>query len=178
MTAGPKAPLRESLLSVGLLGRPHGLRGEIVFRPHDPHSEVALRLEKVTLLRSGSVPRDARVASVRPAGATFLLTFDGVTSRDAAAALTLSEVHVDRAVLPPLPPGEFYVEDLPGCEVVGTDGTGLGTVAGTFWNGAHDVITVTGPAGDRMIPVVPDHIISFDGAARRVTVRWPESDDE
>lgn len=171
----PPAPT----LPVGVLGRAHGLGGEIALRPFDPASDLPLRLASVALVSSDGRRRDARMSSVRRTSAGFLVRFDGVESRSAAQAIVGCAVHVDRAEMPPLGPGDFYVEDLNGCTVVTEGGALLGTVAGTFWNGAHDVMTVRGGAGpDRLLPVVPAHIVAFDGAARQVTVRWPASDDE
>ena len=45
--------------------------------------------------------------------------------------------------------------------------------AGTLWNGAHDVATVDGADGrERMIPLVPDFVLSVDAPARKMRVRW------
>jgi ribosomal 30S subunit maturation factor RimM len=44
---------------------------------------------------------------------------------------------------------------------------------GTFWNGAHDVVTVAGPDGrEHLIPLVPDFVLSVDPAGRKIIVRW------
>ena len=53
----------------------------------------------------------------RPVAEGYLLRIAGVDDRDAAAALTLGEVRVARSSLPPLAPGEYYVEDVIGCAV-------------------------------------------------------------
>lgn len=105
------------------------------------------------------------------------MRFEGVTDREAAAALTLSEVRAPRAALPPLAPGEFYVEDLPGCTVEDQASRTLGTVQGTFWNGAHDVATVVAADGvERLIPIVTAHVLAVDVAGRKMQVRWDDDD--
>ena len=101
----------------------------------------------------------------------------GVDDRDAAAALTLAEVRVPRTALPPLGPGEFYVEDLIGCAVDDEAGRALGTVEGTFWNGAHDVATVVAPDGvERLLPLIPDCVLEVDVPGRKMKVRWSDDD--
>jgi 16S rRNA processing protein RimM len=113
------------------------------------------------------------VVACRPVEGGYLLRLAGVESREAAAALTLAEVRVPRAALPPLAPGEYYVEDVPGCAVEDEAGVPLGIAVGTFWNGAHDVVTVAAPDGrEHLIPLVPDFVLSVDAAGRKITVRW------
>ena len=118
-----------------------------------------------------------RLLGCRRVNDGYLVRLDGVPHREAAAALTLSEVRAPRAALPPLGPGEFYVEDIPGCAVEDESGRPLGTVQGTFWNGAHDVVTVVGPDGvERLIPLVPAHVLAVDAPGRKMQVRWDHDD--
>jgi 16S rRNA processing protein RimM len=84
-------------------------------------------------------------------------------------------VRIARAALPPLAPGEYYVEDVVGCAVENEDGTPLGVVRGTLWNGAHDVATVEGPDGrEHLVPLVPDFVLKVDAPARKMQVRWDD----
>jgi len=165
-------------LSVGVLGRPHGVRGDLYFRPHNPRSRAFDDLTEVLLVRNGQ-RRPYDVTMMRPVADGYLVHLAGVDGRDAAAALTLAEVRVARDALPPVEPGEFFVEDVVGCAVEGEDGRALGVVRGTFWNGGHDVATVEGPDGrERLIPLVPAFVLNVDVAARRMQVRPYDDDDE
>ena len=164
-------------LSVGVLGRPHGIRGGIYFRPHNPRSRAFDEVTELVIVRDGQ-SRLYEVTSMRPVADAYVAQLAGVDDREAAAALTNAEVRVARAVLPPLEPGEYFVEDVVGCAVEGEEGKALGVVRGTLWNGAHDVAEIEGPDGrERMIPLVPDFVLSVDGPARRMRVRWEEEDD-
>jgi 16S rRNA processing protein RimM len=166
---------------VGVVGRPHGLRGELLLRPYNTRGSALGRARTLILDRDGARRRFA-VESQRPARDTVIVKLAGVDDRDAAAALTLSLVRLPRAELPPLGPGEFYVEDVTGCAVTGEDGAPLGVAIGTFWNGAHDVMTVVdepGPDGkpiERMIPLVPDFVLAVDVPGRTIQVRWSEDE--
>jgi 16S rRNA processing protein RimM len=155
-----------------VLGRPHGVHGEIALRPYNPRGRALGDLRQVLLVREGR--REARqVVACRPVEGGYLVRLDGVDSREAAAAFTLAVVHVARTALPPLAPGEYYVEDVAGCAVEDEAGAPLGTAVGTFWNGAHDVVTVAGPDGrEHLIPLVPDFVLSVDPAGRKIIVRW------
>jgi 16S rRNA processing protein RimM len=165
-------------LSVGVLGRPHGIRGDIYFRPHNPQSRAFDEVTELLLVREGG-SRRYQVTSMRPVADAYIAHLAGVEDREAAAALTNAEVRVERAALPPLAPGEYFVEDIVGCAVETEDGRALGVVRGTLWNGAHDVAEIDGADGrERMIPLVPDYVLSVDAPARKMQVRWEEEEEE
>jgi 16S rRNA processing protein RimM len=172
--AGVASGYDPEMLSIGVLGRPHGVAGEILFRPHDPSSDAMATLSRVIVVKDGRA-RPFDVAAARPADKGWIVRLAGVDDRDAAAALTLADVQVRRADLPPLEPGEYYVEDVVGCAVDDEAGRALGTVQGLFWNGAHDVATVVDAAGvERLIPIVSDFVLAVDAAGRKVRVRWSD----
>jgi len=164
-------------LSIGVLGRPHGIRGDIYFRPHNPRSRAFDEVRQLWVVREGQRQLYV-VTSMRPVADAYIAHLDGVDDRDAAAALSLAEVLIARSELPPLEPGEYYVEDVVGCAVEGEDGDPLGVVRGTLWNGAHDVATVEDDDGvERLIPLVPDFVLSVDAPARKMRVRWQDDAD-
>jgi 16S rRNA processing protein RimM len=114
----------------------------------------------------------ATITAVRRVADAFLLRLKGVGSREEAAHLTGRELRLPRVVLPPLGADEFYVEDLRGCSALDDEGRVLGVVLGTFWNGAHDVMVVADEdQGERLLPVVPEFIVTIDHPNRRVVVR-------
>ena len=163
-------------LAFGVLGRPHGVRGEIKLRPHNPASR-GLEAERLMLVRSDGRRTIHEVASLRPVAGGYLVRFADVADRDAAAALTLAEVHIPRAALPALGPDEFYVDDVVGYTVEDEGGRSLGRVEGTFWNGAHDVATVLDADGrERLLALVPEFVLEVDGRGRKMRVRWSDDD--
>ena len=166
-------------LSVGVLGRPHGIRGDIYFRPHNPQSRAFDEVRQLSVVQEDGKSRVYEVTSMRPVADAYIAHLDGVDDREAAAALTLAEVRVARASLPPLGAGEYYVEDVVGCAVESDDGRPLGVVSGTLWNGAHDVATVVDTDGrERLIPLVAAFVLNVDTPARKMRVRWDDDHDE
>jgi 16S rRNA processing protein RimM len=169
-------------LALGVVGRPHGVRGELVFHPFNP---AGARLEElplplvVELRPAAGPPRPATLATARPFKDRTLVSFQGLGDRDAAAALTRATLSVPRAVLPPLGEGEFYVADLVGLAVEDGQGAPLGTVAGAYWNGTQDVLRIEDPrGGERLIPVVPAFVRTVDTAGGRLVVDAPPEGDD
>ncbi len=158
---------------LGVLGRPHGVRGELVFRAFNPDGVQLpeLELPLVVELRRGNERRASTVASARPFQDGALVRMEGIADRDAAAGLTGFEVSVARAELPPLEEGEHYVDDLVGCAVFDLAGQSRGRVAALFWNGGHDVLSVLDDAGkELLIPAVPEFLTSVDLVGRRIVI--------
>jgi 16S rRNA processing protein RimM len=161
-------------LPIGVFGRPHGVSGEIIFRPHDAGSRIVEDARQILVVREGR-QQVYDVTSVRPVSGGYLLRVAGIADRDAAATLTLAEIRVPRSSLPPLAPGEFYVEDVAGCTVTDETGRSLGQVQETFWNGAHDVcIVIDGEGRERLLPLVPEFVLEVDALGRKMRVRWDD----
>jgi 16S rRNA processing protein RimM len=153
------------------------VHGEIKLRPHNPASRELGAPRRLVIVHPDGRRAVHEVAALRAVADGYLIRFADVADRDAAAALTLAEVRVPRTALPALAPGEYYVGDVIGCAVADEAGRPLGRVAGTFWNGAHDVATVAGPDGqERLVPLVADFVLDVDVPGRKMRVRWSDDD--
>lgn len=188
MTAAPaeKSPgTLAATLALGVLGRPHGVRGELVFHPHNPggvrleelHFPIAATLgDHVRGAESkiATPPLLVQLLGARAFGDKSLVRIEGLTAPEAANAYTNRELFVPRKVLPALRPGEYYVADLVGCMVSDTGGADRGSVKSVFWNGHHDVLVIgSGRDEDEneiLIPAVPDFLVEVDLETRRLVI--------
>ena len=89
------------------------MTGEISLRPYNARGRALVGVREIHAARDGRTTTHELVAC-RPVEGGYLCRLAGVGDRDAAAKLTLSEVRVARTALPPLAPGEYYVEDVLG----------------------------------------------------------------
>jgi 16S rRNA processing protein RimM len=144
-------------VEIGVLLRPHGLGGEMLFRPHNPSSEILRKGLRIRIQAAGGAERDARVAAVRETDKGPLVTLRGVADRNGSEALRGGRILVPRSELPACEPGEFYYEDLKGAPVRLPDGTGVGTVTDVFF-AAQDVLVIQGPEGEILVPVVESFV--------------------
>ena len=109
-------------LEIGLVARPHGVRGELRLKLHNPASVTLFEVPRVVLTVASETPREYEVLSVRRAGKALLLRLEGVGSCELAEGLRGAIVSVDRELLPDLEPDEYYLADLVGCQVMGPEG--------------------------------------------------------
>lgn len=155
-------------LEIGYVARAHGVRGELRVHLHDPTSETLFDVDRVWI-----AGKEHAVEHVRPTNNAVLLTVEGVEDKDAADALKGATIEVLRDAVP-LDEGEFFLADLPGAEVVDEQGNVLGKVHEIMSGGGQDILVIRDARLERLLPVVPDFIVAFDAAARRLTVAPPE----
>lgn len=167
----------ETLL-VGVMGRPHGLHGETVLRPHNASGSDLARVKELIIETPAGARERWAVERIRRAGAGWLVKLDGMASRDEADRLTNRPVRVPRRALPPPDAREFFVEDTLGCQVITESGESLGVVETLFWNGAQDVWIVRAGDHETLIPVVPAYVRAVDAPGRRVVVSWSPDVEE
>jgi 16S rRNA processing protein RimM len=165
------------MIVLGAVGKPHGVTGEVWFRPHNAHGRSFEGLRAVSLVREG-VSRSYEIVKLRPTPDGAIVRLAGVDTREAAAALTLAEVRVARSALPPLGPGEYYVSDVIGCDVTDQSGRALGVVTGTFWNGAQDIMILGQGDAEVLIPLVPQFVVTVDAPSRKIVVSWEGPSDD
>ena len=156
-------PAAGALLSVGRVGRAHGLDGS--FHLVEPRPRV-LALGRTVWLRG--VER----AIVRLAGtdARPILRLEGITTRDEADAARGAELFVRRAEAPPLEEDEWYAEDLEGLAVFDAD-VEVGVVTRLLAYPSCEVLEVKREGADALlVPLVSDAVRAVDVASRRIDI--------
>lgn len=160
-------------LRIGQVGRPHGIRGALHVRPYNPDSDALGSLSRVRLMRGKEV-RELEIESSNPQPKDFILTFRGVSSREAAQLWTGAEVFAPRSSLPPLEPGEYYLADLVGCSVFVLDRR-VGTVAKVRSDPSCDTAVISKlDGGECELPLVDDWVGEVDVEARKVVLESEE----
>ena len=79
----------------------------------------------------------------------------------AADALRGVELSIERSSLPETPPGEFYLHDLLGCEVLDSMGRRVGTLTGLQTCGTREYFVIKG-ADDVWLPADAPIVASVD----------------
>jgi 16S rRNA processing protein RimM len=130
------------LLEVGRIGRPHGVRGEVVVTLVTDRTE---RVSPGVVLDAGG--RDLRIETSRRHQDKWLVAFEGVHDRDAAAALGGT---VLRAEALPAGADELWVHELVGAEVTEVNGRRRGRVVEVQANPASDLLVLDDGA---LVPV-------------------------
>lgn len=161
-------------VELGRIGAPYGIRGWVHVESHTDPPEGLLEYGPWVLkLSSGARVRRA-VVDGRVHGNALVASLEGVTDRDAAAALTGATVEVQRSALPEPKAREFYRTDMIGMSVRNLEGADLGVVS-HFVDMPRGAVMVTRGAGgaEHWVLAQPKHLKKVDLAARAIVVDWP-----
>jgi len=156
-------------VTVAVLGKTRGNRGEVTAAGLSSKPERFEALKEVWLFGSGE---RYDVENTWFHDGTLIFKFRGVDSIGAAELLAGCEVRIPAAQRVALEEGEFFQDDLIGCEV--TDrrtGESLGRVTKFDDAGGTGTLVV---GEDLMIPFARAICVEIDPAARRIAVELPE----
>lgn len=156
-----------SNIEVGYVARPHGVAGELRIITHDPNSETLTAVSELFL--NGE---RFEIARSRKVSGAYLVRLKGVDGRDRAAELRGAAVAVDRDAIE-LDEGEVLLADLVGCRVVLPDDSDWGEVVRVDV-GPQDRLIIHYGDVERMLPFVPELVISIDVEQRVIVVDPPE----
>lgn len=150
---------------MALLGRARGIRGEVTAVAFGKPERLA-ELREVWIEGLRYEVEEVWFHMGRP-----VFKFRGVDSLTEAQALTGSEVRIPREARGEPDPGEFFIADLIGCEVIErATGRSLGQVTGWQDWGGSGLLEV----GELLIPFARSICVEIDPAARRIVVDLPE----
>ncbi|WP_269931915.1 ribosome maturation factor RimM [Aminobacter sp. HY435] len=129
----------ENPIQMAVIGAAHGIKGELRVKTFtgDP---LALADYGPLYAKDG---RAFEIAAIRPANEVVVVRFKNVTDRNAAEALTGTELFVDRSALPDDgEEGEFYHTDLVGLVVRDENGESVGKVFAVQNYGGGDILEI------------------------------------
>ena len=127
-------------VQLAVIGAAHGIKGELRVKTFtgDP---LALADYGPLYAKDG---RAFQIIDIRPANTVVVVRFKGVSDRNAAEALSGTELFVDRSMLPDDgEEDEFYHADLIGLEVRDDKGAAIGKVVAVHNFGGGDILDVT-----------------------------------
>jgi 16S rRNA processing protein RimM len=159
----------EGWVAIAVLGKTRGNRGELTAIPLSGKPERFEGLEEVFLFGSGT---RYEVEFTWFHQGTLIFKFRGVDSISDAELLTGAEVRVPIQQRMPLEPGEFFQDDLLGCQVIDRQtGQTLGKVSRWEDGGGSGLLVVD---GGLLIPFARSICVEIDPAAKRIAVELPE----
>ncbi|MBA2444764.1 MAG: ribosome maturation factor RimM [Nocardioidaceae bacterium] len=157
-------------LLVGKIGRAHGIRGDVAIEVRTDEPERRFADGTTFDTTRGTL----HLASARWHGQRLLATFVGVADRNAAEALSGTELRVDIGVDErPDDPEEFYDHQLIGLTAVTDAGEVVGDVSEVLHLPGQEVLVVRRNGAEVLIPFVSEIVPTVDISASRLVVVLP-----
>ncbi|MGH9316081.1 MAG: ribosome maturation factor RimM [Thermoanaerobaculia bacterium] len=163
-----------SMLLVGTVRRPHGLRGEVSVEVATDFPE---RFVPGSILTWSAGVRQCALTlrSARRHGARMLMCFEGVPNLEAARELAGGELCIPVKDAVPAPEDFYYSHEVDGWSCLDIAGKVLGVARGLAETAAGPLLSVeTLTRKETLVPFVRPIVVSVDRAERRIVLDLPE----
>ena len=159
--------MEEPTVVVGLITKPHGLRGEVAVQSRSDNPDRWVPGAVVHL-----AGRPLTVETIRGrSGGRLLVKFVEIADR-ASAQKIRGEVVIPQSWLPELADGDWWPHQIEGCRVVTESGRELGLVSEVIPNPANDLwVAVDDDGNETLVPALRDLLIDVDIDAKLIRVQ-------
>lgn len=164
-----------SLITIAHLRRTRGNKGELIGDSLTSHPERFQKLERVFLVKAGAETREMQVDRVWDFRGEPVFQFAGIDSISAAETLAGFDVCVPADERVELEEGEYFFDDIVGCEAYDPQGAKIGTVAGWQEGPGLSWFEVEQAGGKPfLVPFNREIFREIDVEGRKVTLDLPE----
>lgn len=167
-------PEWDSMVLVGRVARPHGIRGDVVVNPETDFVEERFAVGSVMWTRIADIVERLTVTRSRLGGRRPVLGFDDAATVSDAERLAGAELRIPEEALVPLAPGAYYLHQLVGCRVETDRGDVVGDVVRVDGGVGASLLVVAGARGEVLVPFAASVCPVVDITARRIQVVAPE----
>lgn len=151
----------QEYLSVGIVLKPHGLRGEVKVKPLTDDERRYDCLNCVYVKNDEF--KELSIISRRYNKGFVYLRFKGLETIDSVTNLRNKYLWIPRHMTRKLPADTYFIADLLGCRVETLSGEYLGEIADVQETGSNDVYIVHGgPKGEILIPALKKVVVEVD----------------
>jgi 16S rRNA processing protein RimM len=159
---------------IGLVLKPHGLKGEVTISIDDDVPNDFATLDAVFLRRNDGplVPYFIQAASVR--GDKAFVKFEDVDTPEAAQTISKHAIFLPKTARPKSARGEFYDDEIVNFEVTDTTAGVLGHVTDVMQAGANRLLVIMQGEKEVLIPVNSPFILSINKSKKTISVELPE----
>ena len=162
------------MVTVGRIGRPHGLRGDVTVNPETDFVEERFEVGATLWVRSARGDEALTIGAFRLQGGRPVVGFEGFARIEDVERLAGLELRVPEAALQPLGEHQYYRHQLVGCVVETTGGARVGEVERVDGGISGSLLVVGGARGEILVPFTQAICVDIDVAAKRIRIEPPE----
>lgn len=162
-----------SCYRIGLISKPHGLKGEVtvLLDSHIPNDFASL--DTVLVEQAGSlVPYFIQTVSVT--GNKAFTKFEDVDNLEQAQEIAKCPLFLPKTARPTPAPGTFYDDEIFGFDVEDEQFGPLGKVAEIIQSGLQRLLAIDTDSKEILIPIEGPFIQNIDREQKKILVLLPE----
>ena len=158
--------LPNDLVSLGKIIKPHGIRGQIKFKPYNQDSSILIKNMEVWLKKENCSSLDFKffkINSISYEALHPIIKFNKINDRNEAIELRDYVLYVSRSSFPDIENDDIYFIDLIGCKIYDENKKFIGIAKDiAHFPGNNHVIIVEDESKEFMIPINNDLVKLFD----------------
>jgi len=153
---------RPEFISIGMIFRPHGVKGEVKVIPTTDGLQQFEKLKLISIKKRHGKREFFKIEGARITTSKIILKLEGIDDRN--NTLELLGLFIDKRFdeCEELLPDEYYIFDLIGLQVKTIDNRWLGEVKEVLTLPANDVYVVKDGSNEYLIPAIKDVIKKVD----------------
>ena len=160
---------KTDLVEIGILTKPHGLKGEIKLSLHSPNSELILNTNEVYIDE-----KPLKISSAKKVSKGALIKFNLRNDRTSIEELLKKKVFVNKEIIPSSPKDKNYYFELIGSKVMFNNEI-IGSLIEIVETKANNIYVIKKIDGDEiLIPKTKTFIKKFNKDERILEVILPE----
>lgn len=153
---------RPEYVSIAIISRAHGVKGEIVVIPISDEIQQFEKLKSISISDQKGERNSFNIERARVTTNRIIIKLKNIDDRDAALALKGFYLDKHSSECETLPADEFYIFDLIGLKVKTTDDVWLGEIIDVLTLPANDVYVIQDGSNEYLIPAIKDVIKKVD----------------
>ena len=159
-SSGESSPL--DWVAVGKVTRPHGLKGEMKFRPFTKDDDILNGICLVKLGRDENTGQEFQVENLRGHFSKRIVKFKGFNSIESVQELSGDSLYIKREDFKALPEGEYYWFEIEGLNVYDEEGSYYDQVIEIIKTGSNDVYVVQDGKKEVLLPMIDSVVKVID----------------
>ncbi len=166
--------MRESLVAIGKILKPVGLKGELKVKLLTDFPERFEALPEVSIKTQEGQTERCQISRMRYGPPFIYLMFEGLSSREAVAHLQGGVLQIPQSERVSLPEGGYFRSDFVGMAVFLKNEDCIGKIESIIETGSNDVFVVKDGERENLIPALRTIIMNIDFKKKRMTIDPPE----
>ncbi|HTJ47890.1 MAG TPA: ribosome maturation factor RimM [Cyclobacteriaceae bacterium] len=164
----------DSHFKIGLIMKPHGLKGEVTITLDDDFVNDITELESVFILEKNNSLIPFFIEAVSVNGSKAFIKFEDIDTPEDALKISKKAIYLPKSLRPKAGKGQFYDDEIKGFEVTDETAGVLGPVTDVFQTGANRLLVVDFKGKEILIPTNGPLISSINKSKQKIIVNLPD----
>lgn len=155
-------------ITVGIIGKAHGIKGEVIVHPMTYDANRFFELDRVFTV--SKIVKELTIERVSEFKNGLKIKFKESIDRNFAESIRNTEIQIPESEKIELPDDVFFIHDLIGCDVYDSQNNLIGQVTKIQESTAYDIYVVQTEKKEVLIPGISQFVKDVDIENKRINI--------